>query len=356
MGAQSSLSLQKKHFVEIDYLRCFAILAVIAIHTAAALTRVENPADFFVVSLWQDVSSFAVPLFIAISGFVLCLSYNSDEKGLFYRRRFQRIIPPYLIFTVVYLVANIFKNLVVTGVYNFPSTGDIINAFLFATSNEHMWFFLIIIELYLLYPIISAIYHKFAKHHLDWVLLAVCLIVQILWNSFSGSLSIFVNGESIFLNNKIFLCMIFYFILGMFLSRHYDSICSFLDSGIILVILTIGAVLGAVLAFMPLFGSYYGLPALSYCVVVILLLFAVSRRLVSLSQKNIFTTMGLYSFGIYLIHPLIQGLFGFVIYPALTITPETWEYYPAVFFTTTILSIFAVYLIKKIPYNKYIIG
>ena len=165
MTVQTSPADSKKHFVEIDYLRCFAILAVIAIHTAAAVTRVENPTEFFAVSLWNNLSSFAVPLFICISGFVLYLSYNHNAKKTFYKKRFQRIIPPYLIFTLIYIVANIFKNYVVTGMFQIPSCGNIINSFLFATSNEHMWFFLIIIELYLFYPIISVLFQKFVKHN-----------------------------------------------------------------------------------------------------------------------------------------------------------------------------------------------
>ena len=356
MDIQESTAHQKKHLVEIDYLRCFAILAVIAIHTAAALTRVENPANFFAVSIWQNISSFAVPLFICISGFVLYLSYNPKLKGNFYQKRFQRIIPPYLIFTVIFLIANIFKSYVVTGVFQLPSFGTIINAFLFATSNEHMWFFLIIIELYLLYPILSSIYSKLAEKNIDWILLIAGFIIQIFWNTFSGNLAIFINGADIYLSNKIFLCMIFYFIFGMYMSKHYSFVCRILSSATAFALLIIGVILTAVLAFNSPSGSFYTVPAIAYCTSAILLLFAVSRILVSVSQENIFVTIGLYSFGIYLIHPLIQGLFGYVIYPALTITPETMMYYPAVFFTTTVLSGLAVHIIKKMPYNKYIIG
>ena len=84
MTVQDRSVHSRKHFVEIDYLRCFAILAVIAIHTAAALTRIENPADFYVVSLWQDIASFAVPLFICISGFVFFAEIKETHKFLRY--------------------------------------------------------------------------------------------------------------------------------------------------------------------------------------------------------------------------------------------------------------------------------
>ena len=356
MTAQTSPADSKKHFVEIDYLRCFAILAVIAIHTAAAVTRVENPTEFFAVSLWNNLSSFAVPLFICISGFVLYLSYNHNAKKTFYKKRFQRIIPPYLIFTLIYIVANIFKNYVVTGMFQIPSCGNIINSFLFATSNEHMWFFLIIIELYLFYPIISVLFQKFVKHNADWILLLLALVVQILWNIVSGNLFIQINGSAVYLSNKIFLCMIFYFILGMYLSKHYSVICRVINSKKSVVVFGLISTVTAVLAFIIPDILPNGFISLIYCVSVIFLLFSVSKHLAQFSEKNIFVTIGLYSFGIYLIHPLIQGLFGYVIYPLIAITPDTWVYYPLVFLTTTVLSILGVYLIKKLPYNQYIIG
>lgn len=356
MTAQDTARISKKHFVEIDYLRCFAILAVIAIHTAAALTRVPDPANYFAVSLWQSLSSFAVPLFITISGFVLWLSYKPSTIGGFYRRRFLRIIPPYLIFTVVYLVANILKSFVVTGIFHYPSWGEIVNAFLFATSNEHMWFFLIIIELYLFYPAIHAVYQKLMSHSLDWILLIAGFIIQTAWSNFSGGLFIQVNDIPVYLSNKIFLCVIFYFILGMYICHHYSAIQRVLRSIITGVVLSLFSIVTAVFAFIIPQMQAYGMMNISYCVSAIFLLFFVSVHLVSVSEKNIFVTIGLYSFGIYLIHPLIQGLFGYVIYPALSVTPEVWAYYPLVFITTTVLSILGVYLIKKLPYNKYIIG
>lgn len=356
MTAQDMSVHSGKHFVEIDYLRCFAILAVIAIHTAAALTRIENPADFYVVSLWQDIASFAVPLFICISGFVLYVSYLPNAKKKFYKKRFQRIIPPYLLFTVVYLIANIFKHYVIYGFYQIPSAEIIVNAFLFATSNEHMWFFLIIIELYLIYPIISTVYQKLLKYHIDWIFLLLAFLVQMVWNMMSGGLFVFVNDSSVYLSNKVFLCMIFYFILGMYLSEHYSVVCRVLHHVKSVILLGSISIVTAISVFMLPQVLPSGFSVLVYCVSAILFLFSVSQHLVQKSNKNIFVTVGLYSFGIYLIHPLIQGLFGYVIYPLVTLTPETWVYYPLVFLTTTVLSVLGVYLIKKLPYNKYIIG
>ena len=115
------MSSPSHHVTEIDYLRCFAILAVIYIHTAAATTRVDEipNLDLFPVIYLENLAQFAVPLFICISGFVLYLSYKPSEGvRSFYRKRYMRIIPPYLLFSAVYLIANIFKTRFSEGIWN----------------------------------------------------------------------------------------------------------------------------------------------------------------------------------------------------------------------------------------------
>ncbi|HBP64468.1 MAG TPA: hypothetical protein DD730_09365 [Desulfosporosinus sp.] len=60
---------------EINFLRAFAVLAVIAIHTSGYFTEIKSYNHLVLVNLWADIfCQFAVPLFILISGFVLAKS------------------------------------------------------------------------------------------------------------------------------------------------------------------------------------------------------------------------------------------------------------------------------------------
>lgn len=83
----NDLSTQKnKRIGEVDYLRGFAVLAVIAIHTSSN-SQILNLNLLLIVNLIIDVfSHFAVPLFIFISGFVLSLNY----RGLFSQNILQK--------------------------------------------------------------------------------------------------------------------------------------------------------------------------------------------------------------------------------------------------------------------------
>lgn len=91
---------QKKRIGEIDYLRGFAILAVIATHTSARFIQIPNINLLLIINVIIDVfSHFAVPLFIFISGFVLSLNYKGPfSKKTYLQKRVKSILPPYIFF------------------------------------------------------------------------------------------------------------------------------------------------------------------------------------------------------------------------------------------------------------------
>ena len=166
---------------EIRYLRGFGVLAVIAIHTTGYFTEVKQFNSLVLVNLWTDIfSQFAVPLFIVISGFVLAKNYRNDfSLSDFYRKRVRSIIPQYLIFSILYTAFN-------SGVVMLNSSlGTNIILLLkniwHANASYHLWFFSIIIQFYLLYPIIIKIYTLFKRRDRVELLIVLLLIIQTLF-------------------------------------------------------------------------------------------------------------------------------------------------------------------------------
>ncbi|MDD4620297.1 MAG: acyltransferase [Methanosarcina sp.] len=100
---------QTKRIEEIDYLRGFAILAVVAIHTSANFTKIQNVNLLLTINVIIDVfSHFAVPLFIFISGFVLSIKYKGQfSQKIFLQKRAKSILLPYIIFSTLYLLYRI---------------------------------------------------------------------------------------------------------------------------------------------------------------------------------------------------------------------------------------------------------
>jgi membrane-bound acyltransferase YfiQ involved in biofilm formation len=102
--------------------------------------------------LSNQFARFAVPLFIIMSGFLLChtdLSRQSSSMKGFYRRRFGKILWPYFLWSLFYccLTGIIGRNFS-AAILQFPSQ------LLWGNAYYHLYFVVIIIQLYILYPLL----------------------------------------------------------------------------------------------------------------------------------------------------------------------------------------------------------
>ena len=93
----------------IDFLRVLAMAAVILGHVTAAYIHNEssftllgmNPAFFL-----NQAARFSVPMFFLLSGFSLGLREQPLSSPAFWKGRFLRVLPPYLIWTLIYELWN----------------------------------------------------------------------------------------------------------------------------------------------------------------------------------------------------------------------------------------------------------
>ncbi len=349
---------------EINYLRGFGVVAVIAIHTTGYFTEIESYNTLVLLNLWTDVfSQFAVPLFILISGFVLARNYRSDfSLTKFYRKRMRSIIPQYLIFSVLY---TLFNNWAVMRT-NPGSTNLalLLNNILHSNASYHLWFFLIIIQLYILYPIIIKIYDFCKRIDRAEVLIAFLLVIQTLW-------MIGIHSSSFPFIKLNYMSFLFYFGLGIYTADHFDQLKKASNRLTpIYLITSLALTLGA--SFFIIIGlttgyRYNSIPPyffmggeLVYPVLRIstfLLLFNLAASLVgkkSILAKVVYR-IGDYSFGIYLIH-IFFNQYAIKILKNNTIDYNNWVFYPIVFVLTVVFSYLSVRLISYIPYSDYIIG
>jgi peptidoglycan/LPS O-acetylase OafA/YrhL len=104
-----------KRIVFLDYVRVFACFLVIVVHAsenfygAAGSTDMAGPQSFLAnesdrlwVSIYDGFSRMAVPLFIIVSAFLLTPMKEELTSWQFYRQRCIRILPPFLLFMVLY--------------------------------------------------------------------------------------------------------------------------------------------------------------------------------------------------------------------------------------------------------------
>lgn len=135
----------------IDFLRLVSILGVIAIHTSTSFLDRSTPLtlQFYIVHAVNQLTRFSVPLFFAISGFLLTSRYaNISSLKKFYNRRFSKIIIPYIFWTLVYYLI-IFPNPIFS-LFSF----NFLNNLLTGDASYQLYFIPVIILLYLIFPFI----------------------------------------------------------------------------------------------------------------------------------------------------------------------------------------------------------
>ncbi|WP_051217618.1 acyltransferase [Paenibacillus assamensis] len=141
--------MKKEHIEEIHYIRAFAFLAVVLQHSIGHYIFVPEAhlADGVAFTFLLLVTKFAVPMFIFITGLVLFYNYDGRlNYWTFMKKRFSDIIVPYLFWSFVYLLIQNHMD-VLSAINRF---GEV---FLTGKASYHLWYVIMIIQLYITFPI-----------------------------------------------------------------------------------------------------------------------------------------------------------------------------------------------------------
>ncbi|MGC4017294.1 MAG: acyltransferase [Luteolibacter sp.] len=152
----------------LDTVRVLACFLVIVCHSTDAFTQTPDGSVDGTAALFVSGVRACVPLFVMISGALLLPMRGTAED--FFKRRFSRVIVPFLIWGVVLALLPLPKgesdwapsNLFEKQVHDLPHSapGKILYnigmlPINFTNSNIHFWFLYIILGLYLFVPVIS---------------------------------------------------------------------------------------------------------------------------------------------------------------------------------------------------------
>ena len=155
----------KERIVFADYLRVLACFLVMLVHAsenfygadnsglAGNMSMLANEANRFWVAFYDGfVARSCVPLFMVLSAFLLVPLKPGDTMLGFYKRRFLRILPPVVIFMLIYC----FLPLAWGGMTWEQSVADLkLLPWNFPSMAGHLWFIYPLISLYLIIPIVS---------------------------------------------------------------------------------------------------------------------------------------------------------------------------------------------------------
>lgn len=310
--------IMRERLIEYDLLRIFAALAVIAIHVTA---RYDLGASRLVF-LGNQAARNAVPMFIIMSGFVLFFADRQRWLPLksFFSRRFGRVLTPYIFWTIVYVLATAFFY----GQF-WPDTRSfavsLAKHLMFGTGFFHLYFLIIIFQLYLLYPLLR-IWLK--RHPGSLLLLSFALTVIGQTLVYLSELKLIILPYLGFLYATLFPLWLFYFVLGMYMAAHTEETANLARGReLLLGILTLAS-LGLLLA-----DSYYTRVYISIKPSVILYTLLGHFFLYSLALRwnewfrrweSSIRWLADQSFLIYLAHPLVLSILFFC-------APSRWQAY-----------------------------
>ncbi|WP_162595833.1 acyltransferase family protein [Bacillus sp. CGMCC 1.16541] len=342
----------KKQISEIFWLRSVACLSVVLIHALSLVIvnyYAQGDTAQKVLQSLQLTLMYGTPMFVFISEFLLSYSYRQTIPKGFFKKRFQFIFLPYLIVGVLYAVYFQHQNGLESVLSQIKM--NVIDA------RYHGYFVIIIFQFYVLH----ALYQKIER----WIPMKVAIIGALMINvaylgvvNFMDPAPFNISPVTWNIQSRLpFVGWIFYFIVGFYAGRHYNEFKAFVIKYAKLnMLLLLGS--ASVIVWLYWSETLVGIHSKRVDVMflttfMILFLFYVATKMQRVPK--LFITISQYSFGIYLLHPLVQSQ----VMPYIKQIPSLNN--P---FTATLLllvggvglSMLLTYAINLIPIGKYMIG
>jgi len=155
----------QNRIVFVDYIRVVACFLVMLVHAsenfygadtsglAGNVSMLANEANRFWVAFYDGaLGRTCVPLFMVVSAFLLVPMKPGMTMHQFYKRRFLRILPPFIIFQLLYTFVP-----AILGQWSWAEAweGFKILPWNFSPMGGHLWFMYPLISLYLIIPVVS---------------------------------------------------------------------------------------------------------------------------------------------------------------------------------------------------------
>jgi len=353
----------------INNIRVFATISVIVLHTSFPIFiygfSLTPSINWWIGNVFDSATHSCVPLFVMITG-ALFLSKEIEIKS-FFKKRFMRILFPFLFWSFIYIVSEAYLSHHVQGTNFFENIwySNFFVRLLKGQISFHLWYIYMLIGLYLFIPILNKWIRNCTEKEILYFL-GIWLITIIMSYGFvanrldSKLLPVYFSGY------------IGYLVLGYYLSRidTYQLSRSLLAKVNNKNIQRSIYLLVAFITFLTtVFGVYFNSMRLGrlceyyFCedltINVLLITVGIFLFIKTFNFTNkiflwIINTINKYSYGIYLVHILVLtylsrfGIKATFIHPLIGI--------PVTVVLCTAISTLMVFVVFKIPFRKYISG
>lgn len=212
----------RPHIVAFDLIRLVIMVFVVSVHTLAFGGGTVTMSIGAVTTVFHTSRE----LFLLLTALVLTYNYGHRDQlkgGRFWRRRFWLVVPAYVTWSAIYYAAD------------GRARGAFPTAFLHdlqdAGARYHLYFLLVSMQIYLLFPVIRWVLKKTERYH-AW-LFGVALAYQV-WLTIglhykvgrqgNGLVAQFLNGagQGYWVDTYVF-----YVVAGALAGWHFERLCAF---------------------------------------------------------------------------------------------------------------------------------
>lgn len=234
-----------------------------------------------------------VDIFLLLSGIGLYFSIGKHKLSTFYKNRFVRVVPGFVIVTICYLLYlgepnRIFSILSLTG--------------LIVSGDRFLWYIQLILTLYLVFPVIYKIINKYGFSGLF-----ISLCVVILFNTMYSFIDM-VGYEKV----EIALTRIPVFLIGVYFGKLINDKKT-ISSRMISISLIVSIIIYVLIYFIFNGYRFMFVQRYLYCILAICLVILISYLYSLIKNKDnmffkIICFFGKYSLEIYLVHDIISRI------------------------------------------------
>lgn len=311
------------------------------IHVSAPLLYRQPDLKWWVANGFDSITRFAVPLFLMISGALLL--HKQESAKIYFKKRLSKLLIPFVVWSFIYYLYKSDGSIQITEFIQQLFSGKV---------YYHLWYFYIIIPLYLLIPVIRKVIASIPSQYIFFYAITSSIIVT------AQNILLLGRWEIAIFSNP-FSTSLAYLMLGYALTHRELRVKYVHGLAIVsLIVIFIGTYYASLIAnngkVNEALYDPFGLPVLMYTVCIFYLVKGSNSSRWQSTKSLHFISK--YSFGIYLIHPLvlnemksikIMDTYIFNVHSSNVVVMI-----PFVFICLLFISLIFVLVISKIPIIK----
>ncbi|MFM9534927.1 acyltransferase family protein [Lysinibacillus sp. IITD104] len=347
----------KREVKEIYLLRFVACLGIVLMHSvtlALNMYNIEEGPQFVILTSIQLIFMFGTPLFIFISEFVIAFSYSDRLPKKFYVKRYKYILVPFLFIGFLDAVLKSIESPTIEFAKKL-----LLN---YLEGDYHGYFIVIIFQFYIIHPFfVKFIVSRYPAHKV----IITAFIINFGYLAFFNFLDpykyfpylSYISLQWDFFNKMPFPAWIAYFVVAYYCGKNYEKFLSLLQRFrhllLIVSLITVSILLASQLSGIITEVHSKRIDVILYTFSIAFLLFFIASNRRKMPKFIIFISR--YSFGIYLLHPLVNSLLKIF----LTNVIETLSVFSVIaisFIISISCSICITYVMSKWQFGAFFVG